>query len=321
MTLPTEKEVLRYFASLSNAGRWGESDQSGTLNFVTNAKRQGAAELIRTGEAVSLAWQFDTSIKPMDRVPPMRMMMGIAQGIRTDGNSDDKSPPQRKRQGAATEFLGIAYHGYRITHIDALSHWSWDGKFYNGYVAEAALTPQEGARVLDVLPAQNVFTRGILLDVPRHRGVDWMSEGELLTPEELQEMLGEAGVTVEPGDVLLLRTGNGRRMVQEGFGHLGNVPGPGAFHVANMPFFYESGIAAIASDTANDRNESEYAGIPNPVHAVALVALGLWLMDNCNLEELAEVCSRLGTCEFALAFSAIPFRGATGSPVNPTAIF
>jgi kynurenine formamidase len=321
VNLPTEEDVLGYFTSLSNAGRWGEHDHAGTLNFITKAKRVAAAGLVRTGDVVSLAWEFDTSIKPMERIPPVRLMMGLGQGIRIDTDSDDKSPPQRKRQGPATEFLGLAYHGYRITHIDALSHWSWDGKLYNNYVAEAAVTPLEGARVLDTRPAGNLVTRGIFLDVARHRGIDWMPEGDLLAPDELQEMLGKASLTVEPGDILVLRTGNGRRMVEEGMTHLGSVPGPGAFHVANMPFFHERGVAALASDTANDRNRSEYANIPNPVHAVALTALGLWLVDNCNLEGLGEMCERLGTYEFALTMSAIPFRGATGSPVNPTAIF
>lgn len=321
MSLPTEEEVLEYFTTLSNHGRWGDDDQAGTLNFLTNEKRVAAAKLIQTGDAVSLAWEFDTSVKPMDRIPPMRLMMGIGQGIRVDVEGDDKSPAQRRRQGPAIEYLGLAYHGYRVTHLDALAHWSWDGKLYNGYVAEAAVNLLEGARKLDVRPAQNVLTRGILLDVPRYRGIDYMPEGDLLTPDELQAMLDRGGITVEPGDILWLRTGNGRRIVEEGMGHLGSIPGFGAFHVATMPFLHEHGVAMIASDTANDLNKSQYATIPNPVHAVALTALGLWLVDNCNLEALSEMCAQLGRWEFACTMSAIPFRGATGGPINPTAIF
>lgn len=321
VTEPTEAEVLQYFTALSNADRWGDDDKLGTLNFITNEKRVAASRLVRTGAVVSLAWEFDTSVKENDPIPPTRVMLNLGQGIRTDNDSDDRRPPQRRRQGFASDLLGMAYHGSRITHIDALAHVSWDGKLYNNYLVEAAVTPSEGARVLDVRAAQSIVTRGILLDVPRHRGIDWMPEGDLIGPDEVAEILSKTGLEAEPGDALFLRTGNGRRMIEEGFGHLGSIPGPGGFHVACMPFFHEKEVAVIGSDMANDRNKSEYQAIPNPVHAVALTALGLWITDNCNLEPLARACDEHGTSEFEIVMSAIPFIGATGSPVNPVAVF
>ena len=320
MGLPTEEEVLGYFTKLSNAGRWGDDDQAGTLNLLTDQKRVEAASLIKTGDAVSLAWEFDTSIKPGDRIPPIRLMTAVGHGARTD-NHDDKTAPERRRQGFAHEVLSMAYHGVRITHIDALSHHSFDGKLYNNYLVDASITPLEGARNLDVRPAQNILTRGILIDIPRHRGIDWMPEGDLVGPDELAEILAKERIEVTQGDILFLRTGNGKRILREGLAHTTSVPGPGAFHVANMPFFHEAGVAAIGSDTPNDRNKSEYQAISNPVHAIGIVAMGLWIIDNCNLEALSDAVRRHGTAQFAVAMSAIPFIGATGSPVNPTAIF
>src|SRR5690606_31936389 len=110
--------------------------------------------------AVSLAWEFDTTQKPGERISPIRLMTGVGQGARTDQN-DDKHVPERRRQGFAHEMLAMAYHGVRITHIDSLAHHSFDGKLYNNFLMESTVTPLEGARHLDVRPAQNIFTRGI----------------------------------------------------------------------------------------------------------------------------------------------------------------
>jgi kynurenine formamidase len=321
MTFPSEQEVLCYFTDLSNAGRWGPKDSAGTLNFIDPQTRQRAAGLISSGEVVSLGWDIDTSAKPYDPISPSRMMLNLGSGIRIDEDRTGKVPPQRSRQGYASEILGIAYHGNRITHIDALAHMSWDGNLYNGYLAEACLTPSEGARVLDVRAARSIVARGVLIDVPRYRGIKWMLDGKLLGKAELQRILLTAQVSIEPGDILFLRTGNGRRIIEEGMEHLGWMPGPGAYHVANMPLFHEKCIAGIGSDTANDLNRSEYPNIPSPVHAVGVTALGLWIIDNCNLEDLAAACEAHGRWVFAVVLCAIPFTGATGSPVNPVAIF
>jgi kynurenine formamidase len=321
VALPTEEEVLKYFTELSNHGRWGDDDTLGTLNFVTKEKRLAAARLVETGDAVSLAWEFDADGQPNDPVPPRRSMVMLGTGIRTDLDSDDRTEPVRLRQGFASEEMGFLYHGSRITHIDALSHVSWDGKLYNGYLVEAALTPMQGARKLDVRGAQNLVTRGVLIDVPRHRGVPWVPEGEYITPDEVREILASDGVEVEPGDILFLRTGNGRRMVEEGVNHMGNVPGPAGFHVANMPFFHERGVAAIGADMPNDRNKSEYQTIPNPVHAVSLTVLGLWIIDNCNLERVSKACEEHSRSTFLVSLAALPFVGTTGCPVNPIALF
>ena len=321
MSLPTEEEVLGYFTKLSNAGRWGADDRLGTMNYITNSKRLAATKLVKNGDAVSLAWEFDTDNQPNDPVAPIRAMTMLGDGIRVDQQDANRTPPLRLRQGFAGEIMVLPYHGSRITHIDALSHVSWDGKLFNNYLVDAAITAREGARVLDARGAQNVVTRGVLIDVPKHRGIAWVPEGEYITPDEVQSILAAEHVEIESGDVLFLRTGNGRRMLEEGVGHMGNVPGPAGYHVANMPFFHKHEVAAIGADMPNDRNKSEYATIPNPVHAVALTTVGMWLIDNCNLERVAEACTDHGTVVFQLSFSALPFVGATGSPINPIAMF
>jgi kynurenine formamidase len=308
---PSQDEVLEYFDSLSNKGRWGEDDQRGTLNLITPEKRVAATRLVRSGRTVSCAWHFDNTSRGEPMGPPQRFMLRTGEGVA-------KRPG---RQFHVSDYHGIVPHGVRITHVDAPSHVTFDGKLYNGFPADS-ITPEGGATKLDVVPAaEGVVTRGILLDIPKHRGVDWIELGELIGPDEIQEILKKENLEVGEGDVLLLRTGNGRRMVEEGFAHMSTIPGPGGYHVGCMPFFHEKGVALIGADMPNDRNESDYPEVLRPVHAVGVYVMGMWLIDNCNLEDLAAACNDEGTAEFAFFMSAIPFIGATGSPVSPIAMF
>ena len=126
-TVPTENEVLGYFDSLSNWDRWGTDDQLGTLNHITAAKRAAAAAEVRDGVVVSCAWDVDT-IPRVDHIfgPAQRFMLGTGQGL-----------PAEPRGGGALEHIGLVYHGYTVTHLDALSHIFWDRRMYNGASADA----------------------------------------------------------------------------------------------------------------------------------------------------------------------------------------
>jgi kynurenine formamidase len=307
---PSEAEVLAYFKALSNWGRWGEQDQLGTLNHITLAHRRRAAALVLAGEAVSCAWEID--VRPQaDQVfgPPQRYMLSTGQGL-TD------SP----RWAGASEFVGLVFHGYSVTHLDALSHYFWDRRMYNG-VDAAEVTSREGARrhAMSALEA-GVVTRGVLLDVAKVRNVRWLEPGEGVFPEDLEAAEEQQGVRVESGDAVLLRTGYGRRKREHGPDATAQV-GRAGWHVACLPWLHERGVALIGCDTAQDVHPSGYAGLRSPVHAVGIVAMGLWLLDNCDLEPLAARC---GADErYAFLFSLAPLRiaGATGSPVNPLALF
>jgi len=307
---PSEAEVLAYFKALSNWGRWGEQDQLGTLNHITKAHRREAAALVTAGEAVSCAWEID--VRPQaDQVfgPPQRYMLSTGQGL-TD------SP----RWAGASEFVGLVFHGYSVTHLDALSHYFWDRRMYNG-VDAAEVTSREGARkhAMAALEA-GVVTRGVLLDVAKARNVRWLEPGEGVFPDDLEAAEEQQGVRVESGDAVLLRTGYGRRKREHGPDATAQV-GRAGWHVACLPWLHERGVALIGCDTAQDVHPSGYAGLRSPVHAVGIVAMGLWLLDNCDLEPLAARCE--ADARYAFLFSLAPLRiaGATGSPVNPLALF
>jgi kynurenine formamidase len=280
-----------------------------------------ASQLVRTGRVVSCSWDIETGFTKDDMAnPPQRYMVGTGQGLDDEYRSLPHGLLPTDRQAGASEFLGMVFHGYRITHLDALSHIFWDGKMYNGKPAEM-VNSHFGAEVHDVLSArQGVITRGIIVDAAKHRGVSWLEPGEFVTPDEIDDILAAAGLEAEEGDALLLRTGYSRRRTEQGPDNVYQA-GRAGWHAACLPWFHRHGISLIGADVAADVVPSGYEGVRIPIHAVAITAMGLWLLDNCNLEPLAETCNELGTSQFEFLLAPLPFKGATGSPVNPLAVF
>ena len=312
--IPSEAEVIRYMDTLSNWGRWGNDDELGALNFITPEKRQRAAQLVHTGTTVTCSRPIVTDITADTTYQPMRFMIDSGEGRDTD-------PPERvlQRRGAS-EFIGMVFHGYTITHVDSLAHYFWQGKMYNGRPSRL-VTSREGAQANAIeLLRDGVVTRGVLLDIPRLRGIDWMTAGEGVMPEDLEAAERACGVTVETGDVLLIRTGYYRQRLAQGAINPGHDGSPAA-HVACAPWFHKREIAMLGTDTHNDVSPLPYPNLGNALHVVSLVAMGLWLIDNCNLEELAQACATHNRWEFMLTICPLRLRNVTGSPVNPVAIF
>jgi kynurenine formamidase len=311
-TVPPESEVLRWFDALSNWGRWGDDDQLGTMNHITSAKRVAAAGLAREGVTVSCAWNVDT-VPRVDHIagPAQRFMLGTGEA----------QPPPGVRGGGAMEFVGLVYHGYTVTHIDGLSHVFWDGRMYNGKPANQ-VTAWGGAldhAITDL--AEGVVTRGVLLDVAGDEGGEWLEPGTGVFPEQLEAAEARQGVRVEEGDVVLLRTGYGKLVRRRGHYNV-RTDGRAGWHPACLPWLHERGVAAIAGDTAcGCMPNPEYPTIHDPVHAIGIVAMGLWLIDNCDLEALADACATRSRWEFLFMLSPLRVVGGTGSPANPLAVF
>jgi len=135
---PSEAEVRGYLKSLSNWGRWGSEDELGTVNLITPARRQAAARLVTTGESVTCARPITTDITADTTVQPLRFMVDSGEG------RDTVSPERALQRRGAAEFIGMVFHGYSITHVDAPSHYFWDGQLYNGRSCNA-ITSREGA--------------------------------------------------------------------------------------------------------------------------------------------------------------------------------
>ena len=310
---PPEAQVLEWLETISNWGRWGPDDQLGCLNLIGPHKRQQAAALVRDGVPVSCARPITTDMTSDVTHQVQRFMVDSGEGRDTD-------PEERRftRRGAA-EFIGMVFHGQTITHIDAMSHYSWRGQMYNG-VPASVITSREGAQSHSIEAAyEGIVSRGVLLDIPRSKGVDWVDPTQPVMPADLEAAEQAQGVRVEEGDILLIRTGNYRMRLDTG--PLKPTDPMTACQAACAPWFKERGVAMMGTDTSNDARPSPYTTIGNPLHTLCLVSLGLWLIDNTNLEELSQACAGRGRYEFMLTLAPLRLRNVTGSPVNPIALF
>ncbi len=311
--VPSEDEVLTYFDKLSNWGRWGADDELGTPNLITPEKTLRALATVREGVTVSLArdilWESAADVPS----PPVHYMLESGEGWA----SGDKVSARANQ--AAIDYIGMVFHGVAVTHVDSLAHFFWNGKTYNGRPAHLVSTSM-GATVMSVGAAKNGFlTRGVLVDVPLVRGIDWVERGEGVMPEDILAAEERCGFKVEEGDVLLIRTGQLHRREVEG-------PAPGsvgstACQAACLPLFHERGIAVLGSDTGNDVRPTPYTKVTQPIHQVGITAMGLWILDNANLEDVAEACKARNRWEFMVSIGPLRLHNTTGSPVNPIAVF
>src|SRR2546428_1195771 len=178
--MPTESDVIKMIDSLSNWGRWGAEDQLGTINLITPDRRRRAARLVADGMPVSCARPISTEIAADTTFQPLRFMVDSGEG------RDTASPERNLERRGASEFIGMVFHGYTITHVDTPAHYFWDGKLYNGRSCNL-VTSREGATVESVdLLHDGVVSRGVLLDVARTRGIPWVPPGEGVMPEDLE---------------------------------------------------------------------------------------------------------------------------------------
>ena len=312
-SIPTQEEVLGYFGSLSNWSRWGEDDQLGTLNFITPAKTKRAVQLVQEGVTLGCARPISNEPAPDSLSPPLHYMVESGEGW-ASGDKVSSYPV-----AYSADFFGLIFHGFTITHMDSLAHLFWEGKMYNGRPAHLVSTSL-GATVESIdLVKDSIVSRGVLVDVPMVRGMDWVERGEGVMPEDIEAAEERCGFRVEEGDVLLIRTGQLRRREVEGpvnpF-----VSGSTACQAACLPLFHQRGIAVLGSDTGNDVSPSSYPRVANPIHQVGIVAMGLWILDNADLEGLAQACRQRNRWEFLISISPLRIHNGTGSPVNPVVV-
>ncbi|MCI0796418.1 MAG: cyclase family protein, partial [Chloroflexi bacterium] len=253
-TIPTEEEVLAYFEKLSNWGRWGEDDQLGTLNFLSDENTRKAVSLVREGRTISCARTISWEPAPDVSSTPIHYMVESGEGW-ASGDKISARPNQ-----AATDFFGLVFHGYTITHIDSLAHFFWKGKMYNGRPAHLISTSR-GATVESVeLVKDGIMARGVLVDVPLIRGIDWVERGEGVMPEDILAAEERCGFRIQEGDVLLIRTGNLHRRNVEGAVNPREAGSP-ACQAACLPLFHERSVAVMGSDTGNDVMPSQYVSM------------------------------------------------------------
>ena len=306
-SIPTEEQVIGYMDSLSNWGRWSPDDELGTLNLITTEKRAQEGALVREGISITCSRLIVPEIaSDVTSIPPLHYM------LRT-GESAPSSGP-----GGSSDFIGLSFHGLTITHLDSLCHQFWNGKMYNGKPASLVNAEQKAtAGAIDQVQ-NGVVTRGVLLDITQVKGRDWLEADEGVFTEDLEAAEEAQGVHVGEDDALLLRLGWYKR--RQELGPLNGVGRPG-LHAETLPWLHRRGVSIIVADASQDADPSGYPGLGLPIHQVGIVAMGPWLIDAANFEELVQVCQRLNRWEFMFMVAPLRFKNATGSPVNPLAVF
>jgi kynurenine formamidase len=303
------EEFEALFESVKNWGRWGDDDIRGTLNFLTPAHVQRACGLVKSGRHVSMAIPINTVAGPDNPNPAVHHMTQM----------HDWDVGSGKLRFSMC-YLGMESHGDCHTHIDALNHISYDGKLYGGRSADTVKS--KGAQVLDMDDyATGVIGRGVLYDVPRHRGVPWLEPGEAVMRAELEAVEQAQGVRVDEGDIFVFRTGHHRRRLELGpwdNGYTGE--GKAGLHVDTIPWMHERGIAAFLPDGDGETVPSTVDGMLYPIHPLQVAAMGMVVSDSLQLEDIAKACEEEGRWEFLVMCSPLRIQGGTGSPFNPIAV-
>ena len=294
----TAADIERWMTELSNWGRWGEGDEMGAVNLITPAKRRAAAQLVQEGVSVSLARNAEMT-EAVDNPYPFVQEMKM-------------TPP------FASDVFSVRYHGYAHTHIDALCHLMHGGELYNGF-PESEVTVA-GANKLGILELRNgIFTRGILMDIPRLKKVPYLEPKTAIYPEDLESWERQAGVEVASGDAVFIRTGRWARRDEKGPWDVGSSSA--GLHASCVKWLRQRDVALVGSDAASDVLPSRIEGAGQPVHQLLLVSMGVPIFDNCDLEALGNEAERQGRWEFLLTAAPLPVPGGTGSPLNPIATF
>ncbi len=294
------------FDRCSNWGRWGPDDERGTLNLITPELRVRAAGLVREGVTVSCAHPINT-VGDSDNINPAVHTM-VRAGDVADGDT----------VRFTSDYLAVAPHGVAHSHLDALCHFFWQGRTYNG--RPVGLVTSMGARGNAITIGQaGIVSRGVLLDIPRVLGVEWLEPEHAIRVSELESAESACGVRVESGDIVLVRTG--RHVRKRALGPWDSRTALAGLHHEVGPWLKERGVALLGCDGVSDVRTHPFTVTSHPMHILTLVAMGMQLLDNQNLDDLAEACTERTRWEFLFVIAPLKLQGGTASMVNPIAIF
>ena len=301
-TTPTPAEVKSYLRDRRNWGRWGDKGGAGAVNLITPEKRLEALKMARSGRAVSLSRTLPVAPSPQNPQPVQHYMkkMDLPGGM-----------------GASMDYVGIFPHGYSVTHVDALCHmWDADG-MWDGRDPAGEIT-YNGARYGSVDAwSEGIITRGVLLDVTKHRGAPYVTLDSPVHGWELEDIARQEGVEVGTGDAVVVFSGAKAYLADHPDTWSNGSENPG-LHPSCLPFIRDNDVSVLGWDMADATpNDS---GLAMPVHGV-LHSYGVAILDNARLEPLAEACASEGRYEFLLMITPLVLVGGTGSPVNPIAMF
>ena len=304
------EEFDALFNSVCNWGRWGKNDTRGTLNYITPEHVKNAASYVRSGRTVSMAIPINKTAGPDNPKPPIHHIT----------RNHDIDLPQGEPH-FAMDFFGSECHGDCHTHIDALCHVSYGGKLYNGRPASSVTSL--GPEIMDITEyAHGIVGKGVLLDIPRLRGVKWLEPGEAVAADELIAAEKEQGVSLNEGDIFVFRTGLHRRRVELGPWDNGyDGEGKPGLHVDTIPLLHERRVSAFLPDGDGETVPCNVENMAYPIHTLQITAMGMACADSLQCEELVTVCEGEKRWEFMVIAAPLRLPGGTGTLFNPIAVF
>ncbi len=293
---------------LSNWGRWGDDDERGTVNLITPERLVAAGQLIRQGKIFDLGIPMDQNGPQVggNRINPVHLMRETGFGQDIPGGFH-----------FADDYIFMPLQG--SSQWDGLAHVYYDDQLYNGFPASSVGSHGAEYDSIDKI-AKGVAGRGVLLDIARLKGVDWMQRGDVIQPEDLEAAAEKQGVEVRPGDILLFRTGwrTFFKTAKSPAEFMNGEPGLG---IRTCEWLHQKEVAALCSDNwAIEVIPGEIEGVTLPVHMVLIRDMGMTLGEILDFDELAEDCASDGVYEFFFSCPPLKFTRAVGSPINPLAI-
>ena len=305
----TGADFDRLMKELSNWGRWGKEDQMGAVNLITPAKRKSALASVKEGFSVSMARQAETE-PALDNPRPITRVMGGAGG----GANAAATPPDIS---GASDTLTVSYHGFVHTHMDTFCHRAYKGFMYNG-MPMTSVTDKACTMGSIYAWKDGIITHAVLMDIPRLKGVDYLEPGTRIYPEDLDAWVKKANLKIQPGDAVFIRTGRWALRDAKGPYNTNQLAG---LYITCAKWLHEHDVAILGSDGAQDVHPSGIEGITEPIHALVLVAMGMPIFDNLDLEALSKEAAKRNRWDFLVTAAPLTIPGATGSPLNPIATF
>ncbi|MGH9000908.1 MAG: cyclase family protein [Acidimicrobiia bacterium] len=316
-TAPSMAELLGRDTP-SNWGRWGPDDEVGCLNYLDASEVMRGLQHVKQGRVFTLGIQMGH--EKGDPVWPGRA--GIHKEMLLDeGSWDGDGAPQfpgglHYADDTAKLFLQGS------TQYDALGHVWYDGKIWNGYDARTTIGGLDKASVLPIAE-RGVVGRGVLIDIARHRGKAHLGKGETFDHNDLEDAAKAQGVSIEPHDILVTRTGfitSWYSTTPEEFYDGFNEPGL-TYSPELVKWFQRMEIPNLVTDTiANEVTYEPNSGVALPLHCALMRNLGLALTEIVGLDELADSCAEDGQWTFLYVAAPLKVAKGTGAPVNPVAI-
>jgi kynurenine formamidase len=312
------EQTLRALAQqVRNWGRWGADDEIGTLNYITPGAIAGACRLVTSGKVFALGI-------PLQRHGPQsgtRQRFNPIHTMFRDGGDQPRDASEVvEMQGYGGSDDWIVMPLQCVTQWDSLAHVFDEGKMYNG--REATLVTSSGAARNSIDKTKDkIVGRGVLLDVPRYKGLRALAPGYAITVDDLEATAVAQKVQVERGDILLIRTGHMSRYLDKGDWHHFDLDESPGVSVHTAPWMHARQIAAVASDNyAVEVRPSELPPFRSPFHICTIPNMGLTLGEIFFLEELAVDCAADGRYAFLLVAPPLPVTGGVGTPINPYAL-